>query len=257
MEKNVEKITSRSNPVCLHVKKLGKSKNYRDEHKQFLCDGEKLLSEAISAGAQIEVVLSSSSVLDKLSENIRVYHVEESMMDSLSPLKSPQDLLFVCSYPQLSVCNFQEGTHVLLDGVQDPGNVGTILRSAYAFGIKSVILTEGCADIYNPKTIRASMGAIFKQRVYTMSNDEISNLKQSGAKLIGAENKECAIDITKADLSNSIIMLGNEGQGISKELLTLCDEMVKIPISTGSESLNVAVAGSIIMWEVGGRICRH
>ncbi|MDR2570415.1 MAG: RNA methyltransferase, partial [Oscillospiraceae bacterium] len=118
-----------------------------------------------------------------------------------------------------------------------------------AFGIKSVILTEGCADIYNPKTIRASMGAIFKETVYKMDFNTIYDLKQKGIKFIGATKNIDSIDVKKADLTNVIVVLGNEGQGISNELLELCDEMIRIPISSNCESLNAAIAASIIMWE--------
>jgi TrmH family RNA methyltransferase len=112
-----------------------------------------------------------------------------------------------------------------------------------------VILTEGCADIYNPKTIRASMGAIFKETVYKMDFNTIYDLKQKGIKFIGATKNIDSIDVKKADLTNVIVVLGNEGQGISNELLELCDEMIRIPISSNCESLNAAIAASIIMWE--------
>jgi len=143
----------------------------------------------------------------------------------------------------------QTGTHLLLDNIQDPGNVGTIIRSALAFGIKSVILTEGCADIYNPKTLRASMGATFKQRIISKDINEITELKKSGVRLIGTSSDSTSVNISKTDFSNSIIILGNEGQGISKQLLSLCDEIVTIPLSSDCESINVAAATSIIMWE--------
>jgi TrmH family RNA methyltransferase len=185
-----------------------------------------------------------------LPETTRVYYAQDSLIDSLSPLKNSQGLIFSCKYPQSITCDYYSGIHVLLDNIQDPGNVGTIIRSANAFGIDSVILTGGCADIYNPKTIRASMGAIFRQRVTYMNTEDIINLKTKGVNFTGAENRASSKDITKINISNTVILLGNEGQGISNELLTLCDEMIKIPISEDSESLNAAIAASVIMWEV-------
>jgi len=249
MDSSVEKITSRSNKICIHMKKLGKSKSYRDEHRQFICDGLKLLDEAVSSGIDIDVVISSKTIDFQLPVSTRIYHADEDLIDSISPLQNSQGLLFVCNYPQDSNCDFNIGTHILLDDIQDPGNVGTIIRSAYAFGICSVILTDGCADICNLKTIRASMGAVFRQRIYRLDFDGIMVLKKEGMKFIGAENDDSSIDITKIKLSNVVVIIGNEGQGISKELLTLCDEMVKIPVAEGCESLNAAVAASIIIWE--------
>jgi len=110
-------------------------------------------------------------------------------------------------------------------------------------------LTEESADIYNPKTIRATMGAIFKQSIYLMNINEIKKLKQKGIRFIGASNEYDSIDITKAEIKNAVIILGNEGQGISGELRVLCDEMIKIPVADNCESINVAAAASIIMWE--------
>jgi len=244
----MEKITSRSNPVCIHVKKLGKSKRYRDEQGQFLCDGIKLLEEAVDCSAEIGIVLTSIDLTCKMPSGVAVYHVHESLIDSLSPLKNAQGVLFTCRVIKTSDADYCQGTHVMLDCIQDPGNVGTIIRSAFAFGIDTVIQTGGSADIYNPKTVRATMGAIFKQRIVNKSISELHELKKSGARFVGASNDADSVDIKNIDLRNTIIILGNEGQGISKELTELCEEMVKISLSPGCESLNVAAAASIIMY---------
>jgi len=245
----MEKITSRSNPVCVHLKKLGKCKSYREEHKQFLCEGKKLLEEVLQSGVNIDIVLTTECLEYTFADHTCVYLTQDSIIESISPLQSSQGLLFVCRIPQPSECDLNTGTHMLLDNVQDPGNVGTIIRSALAFGIKSVIVTEGCADIYNPKTLRASMGSTFKQQIISKNINEITELKKSGVRFIGTSSDSNSIDIKKADFSNSIIILGNEGQGISEKLLSMCDEIVTIPLSPDCESINVAVAASIIMWE--------
>jgi len=253
----MEKITSRSNLVCLHIRKLGKSKSYRDEHGQFLCDGIKLLDEAVSCGAEIDIILTSEALERSFPKDTRVYYADESVIDSLSPLKNSQGLLFICRIVSIVEYDLKTGTHLLLDNIQDPGNVGTIVRTANAFGIKSIILTDGSADLYNPKTIRASMGAVFKQDVIHMSISDIKDLKKNGVKFIGSSNDDSSVDIKEADLKDSVIILGNEGQGISEDLLVLCDEMIRIPVSPDCESINVAVAASIIMWESvsSGRQC--
>ena len=254
----MEKITSRRNAGCIHVKKLGASRAYRSEHEEFVCDGKTLLREAIGSDAKIVSVFSLSPVTQQLPEGTRVFDVSDDILDSLSALKNSQDVLFVCKMPDNTDVNYQIGTHILLDNIQDPGNVGTIIRSAYAFGIESVILTESSADPYNPKAIRASMGAIFKQLVNILTPEALISLKQSGVRFIGTSSDRGFPEKTvvplretlKLNLNNSIIMFGNEGNGISEDMLALCDEMVTIPLATDCESLNVAAAASIIMWEV-------
>ena len=245
----MEKLTSRSNPVCVHLRKLGKSKSYREEHSQFLCDGKKLLEEALNSGIEIDIVLTTESLEYTFAEDTYVYLTHDVLIDSISPLQSSQGLIFVCRIPQTGECDFSSGSHILLDNIQDPGNVGTIIRTAHAFGLKSVVLTGGSADIYNPKTVRASMGAVFKQLIVTKNFNDIKKLKKSGVRLIGSSNDISATDIKSTNVSNSMILLGNEGQGISEELLALCDETVRIPLSPDCESLNVAIAASVIMWE--------
>ena len=251
-----ETITSRRNPLCLHIKKLGTSRSYRDECGAFLCDGKKLLEEALKYGAEIETVITASDLPFALPAKTRLYRAEQTLIDSISPLKTAQDTLFVCKIPETGeVSDFSEnitGTHILLDNVQDPGNVGTIIRTANAFGIKSVILTGNCADPYNPKTIRASMGASFRQKVYRLEQDELIMLRENGARFIGAVPGENSEDISDVSLKNSIIAIGNEGTGLSDEVLSLCETRVRIPISPDCDSLNAAAAAAIIMWLARG-----
>jgi TrmH family RNA methyltransferase len=231
------------------MRKLAKSKTYRDEHSQFLCDGKKLLEEALSSGVVIDIVLTTECLEYTFPDYTRVYLAHKDLIDSISPLQTSQGLLFAGRIPGENDCGYSTGTHILLDSIQDPGNVGTIIRTALAFGIKSVILTEETADIYNPKTVRASMGAVFKQHLKIKAVNEITELKKSGVRFIGTSNDSASIDIKLTNLNNSIIILGNEGQGISDNLLSLCDEVITIPLAQGCESLNVAAAAAIVMWE--------
>jgi len=253
MEEMMKKLTNRNNPICFHMRKLGKSKKYRDEHKEFICDGFKLLNEAVSYGAKINTVLTSELLETQLPDGVKFCLTDYDIIESVSPLNNPQSLIFSCHYKETESCDFKKGTHIMLDTVQDPGNVGTIIRCANAFGIKSVILSGASADIYNPKTIRATMGAVFKQKIYYMNKNEIDDLKNSGVRFIGASNNASATNIKNADLNNAVIILGNEGKGISERLVKLCDSMISIPLSPECESINVAAAASIIMWESAKR----
>lgn len=245
----MERISSRRNPLCLHLKKLGASRDYRELSSQFLCDGIKLLEEAVIHDAEIIAVLTSADVPFPLPVDTKVYFTERGIIDSLSPMKNAQDTLFSCSIPKTGAQLATEGTHILLDSVQDPGNVGTIIRTANAFRISSVILTEGCADPYNPKTIRASMGAIFRQTIQYMSFSELSEIKISGKRFIGASTAKDCRKVYDVNYKDAIIVIGSEGRGISEEISSLCSEKVTIPISQKCESLNAAVAAAILIWE--------
>ena len=264
----MERITSRRNPLCIHMKKLGESRSYRHESNQFLCDGIKLLEEALMCGADICSVLTASDIPFPLSLDTRVYYAEQSLLDSLSPLKNAQDMLFTCMMPRESSLSIEPGVHILLDRVQDPGNVGTIIRTAFAFGIDSVILTDGCADEYNPKTIRASMGAVFRQKIIHTSVSGLSKLKRGDQpapgidvfekkediRIIGATLDKDNPDLSAMDFRNTIIAIGSEGSGLSDAILSLCDGKVTIPMNSACESLNAAAAAAVIMWEARGKL---
>ncbi|MCL2227167.1 MAG: RNA methyltransferase [Oscillospiraceae bacterium] len=246
----MERISSRRNPLCAHFKKLGASRSYREACGEFLCDGIKLLEEAWRCGADIVAVIVSADLAFPLPPDTKVFVADKSLIDSLSPLKSAQNVLFSCKIPENRIRSGPAGTRILLDGVQDPGNVGAIIRTANAFGIHEVILTGDCADIYNPKTIRATMGAIFRQRICCMGIPELLRIKEGGVKFVGAALGEDSIELGELCLKGALIAVGSEGRGISDAVLELCDSKVMIPIDPQCESLNAAVAAAIMMWSV-------
>ena len=140
---------------------------------------------------------------------------------------------------------------LVLETVQDPGNVGTVIRTANAFNIDAVILTGDCADLYNPKTVRATMGAIFRQRVISCALGELPMLLAgSGLALYGAALSERAQDIRTLNIRSAAVAIGSEGKGLSRELLSLCEGELIIPMNPDSESLNAAVAAAVVMWEM-------
>jgi len=242
----MEEIKSRKNPIIVHMKKLGSDSDYRRSQNAFVCDGEKLLFEAVTNGADIKAVLISGKKPDWLPESIPLYKVDQEIIDSVSPLKNPQNIMFSCGIPVQDDVFEIEGFHIILDGLQDPGNVGTIIRTAAAFNVRSVILTGACADPYNPKTIRATMGAIFRQHLAVMDLGGIIDLRIYGAAL-GCDSRS----IREVPLENCAVAIGSEGGGLSSEILQLCDAKIVIPMTPKSESLNAAVAAAIVMWEAG------
>lgn len=247
-----ERITSRTNPLMVHIRKAASSRSYRHTAGEYLGDGVKLLEEAARWGAPLTTVVHTEGVaLPELPESVRVVEVPQELMRSISPMEAPQGALFLARLPEDAPPKKLEGRRYLaLEGVQDPGNVGTILRTADAFEADGLILLEGCADLYNPKTVRASMGAIFRLPVHRCSLVELKTLAaEAGLPLIGTALREDTIDIREADLGRAVALIGSEGRGLSDEALAGCTRTVRIPMSPRCESLNAAVAAAAVLWE--------
>ena len=166
----MEIITSRQNPLCTHLRKLAASASYRRQRGEFLCDSPKLLKEALLWGAEVRTVVATAGVdLPELPLGVRQVEVPAEVMKSLSPMETPQGTLFTCAIHTEPLPEMLAGRrYVVLDTLQDPGNVGTILRTADAFHADGMFLVNGCADLYNPKTLRATMGAVFRCPVWTV-----------------------------------------------------------------------------------------
>ena len=248
----MERITARTNPLMQHMKKLGSDAAYRRETGLFLCDSPKLLGEAVRWGAEIvEVALSEDMTLDTLPKCERMVQIPRDVMASISPMKTPQGALFTCRLPHSALPEKLTGRrYVVLDGVQDPGNVGTILRTLDAFDFDGLLLLEGCADPWSVKTTRASMGAVFRRHIYTLTAEELFPLLQrSDLPLYGTALREDTVDAREADLRRCAIAIGSEGRGLSEGVLARCDKTLKIPMSPRCESLNAAVAAAVLLWE--------
>ena len=246
----MEHITSRHNPLMGHIRKLAGSAAYRRATGEFLCDSPKLLQEALLWQAEITAVVTISP-LPRLPEHIRQVQVPEDIMSSGSPVKSPQGVLFTCRLPQAPLPRSLTGRrYVLLDGVQDPGNVGTILRTLDAFDADGLLLTGGCADPYGWKAVRSSMGAVFRRPIYFGSPEELAALlHRSDLPLYGAALREDTVDARQADYTRCVLAIGSEGRGLSREVLDLCDQTIRIPMSDRCESLNAAIAAAVLLWE--------
>ena len=251
----MERITSRQNSLCTHLRRLAASASYRRQCGEFLCDSPKLLREALlwKADSLRTVVFTEDAELPgELPEGIRLVEVPVSVMESVSPAKTPQGVLTVCAMPPAELPERLDGKHyVVLDGVQDPGNVGTILRTADAFWADGVFLLNACADIYGPKTVRASMGAVFRCPVWTCEPKRLKELLEaSDIPLYGAALREDTRDARDVDYSRAAVAIGSEGQGLSQALLDVCTRTVKIPMSVHCVSLNAAAAAAALLWEM-------
>lgn len=247
----MEKISSRKNRIIIHMRSVAQSAEYRAECGQFICDGEKTLKEAIEYGACIKQVLwrEGKQSID-LPPETEQYEAPADLVEYASPLKAGPGPVFTVQIPHREEDALIERA-IVIENLQDPGNVGTVIRSANAFGIDAVIMVGACADLYNPKTVRASMGAIFRQRVLKMTIDELNEYTQRMClPLFGAALSDKAADIRSAELHRSAVCIGSEGRGLSKELLGICGGELIIPMQPNSESLNAAVAAAVIMWEM-------
>lgn len=244
-----EKITSRRNPLLQQVKKLLSSRAERRKTGLFAADGTKLLEEAVKHWPGLETVILSEGVSAQVPEGVRVARVPEDVMASISPMEAPQGALFLGRMPEQDEFVPEKGM-LILDGIQDPGNVGTILRTADAMDVP-VVLLEGCADPWSWKVVRASMGAVFRAPVVQASWEEVrAACCEAGIPIGVTALSDRAVDIRRANLSEMALVVGSEGRGVRKEILESADRELIIPMNPHCESLNAAIAAAIVMWEI-------
>ena len=244
-----ERITSRKNPFLQQVKKLLSSRKERENTGLFVADGTKLLEEAVKHYPGLQAVILSDGVEAELPEHVRVVRVPEDVMESISPMAAPQGALFVCRLPEKKPFA-PKAPMLLLDGIQDPGNLGTILRTADAMNVP-VTLLEGCADPYSHKVVRSSMGAVFRKDVVQVSwSDAREALDAAEIPVAVTALSPRAEDIRKADVQAMAVVIGSEGQGVRQQILEHADHELIIPMNEKCESLNAAVASAIVCWQM-------
>ncbi|MGE4276849.1 MAG: TrmH family RNA methyltransferase [Lawsonibacter sp.] len=248
-----ERITSRKNPLMVQIRKLTSSRSFRREQGLFFGDGTKLLEEALRWSAPLTaVVVAEGTPVPELPGQIRLVEVPGDVMASISPMESPQGVLFLSRLPDaVPPARLEENRYLILDGLQDPGNVGTIWRTADALGADGLILVNGCADPWNPKTVRATMGACFRLPVYEETMENLGGLlERSGLPLYATALREDAADLRQAGLSRCAVAIGSEGRGVSRELLAISGKTLVIPMRERCESLNAAAAAAVVLWEM-------
>lgn len=248
----MERITSRQNPLVQQIRKLNNSRSHRRTEGLFVGEGPKLLAEALGAGMDIGVVVAAEGVRPDCPPAIRQVEVPEDLLKSLSTTETPQGVLFLCRMPDLTPPDkLTGGRYLVLDGLQDPGNLGTIWRTADAFGADGLLLVNSCADPFSPKTVRATMGAAFRLPAWECGLGEAKALLDAaGIPLYATALRDDTLDVREAELSRATVVIGSEGRGISREALALCAGTVKIPMRERCESLNAAVAAGVVLWEM-------
>ena len=244
-----ERISSRKNPLLQQVKKLLTSRAERRKTGLFVGDGVKLLEEAVKYGAELQTVILSEGIEAAVPEGVRTVRVPEDVMASISPMEAPQGAMFLAKIPAQQEFCPKKGM-LILDGVQDPGNIGTILRTADAMDV-SVVLLDGCADPWSWKVVRSTMGAAFRAPVFQASWEEVlETCREAGIPIGVTALSDRAVDIRSADLSEMALVIGSEGRGVRQAVLENADRELIIPMNPHCESLNAAIAAAIVMWEI-------
>ncbi len=243
------RITARKNPLLQQVRRLLTSRKERETTGLFVADGTKLLAEAAAWWPGLDTVILSDGVEADVPAGVKIVRVPEDVMESISPMQTPQGALFLCRLPDKKAFAPKPGM-LLLDGIQDPGNLGTILRTADAFNIP-VALLEGCADPYSHKVVRASMGAVFRSPVQQTTWEEVKKTcTQQNIPVAVTALSDRAVDLRQANLGSMAVVIGSEGQGVRKEILESAQHELIIPMQARCESLNAAVAAAIVMWQM-------
>lgn len=256
-------ITSSSNPIIKEIKTLHRKKD-RWTKRLYMAEGIKMAEEIINNGYEAKYLIYTESLFDikggsKLYERIKHFknliNIPEKLFAEISDVETPQGIMAILPFREMSLMDMLERQNpfiILLDRVQDPGNLGTIIRTADAFGVDGIIVSEGSVDVYNPKVVRATMGSLFRMKIYHTEDSmgTIRELKDKGI-IIYSTSLQGKSFIHEVDFkAPSLLIIGNESRGVSDELLDMADMLVKIPMVGGAESLNAAVASSIIMYEV-------
>lgn len=248
-------IESKENAFFKLAKKL-KDRKGRSKEQKYIIEGFRLIQEAFKAGCKVDSIVVNNDgekkinqYLEQYIDCVKVYLMEDSLFSQLTSTENPQGIIALLEIEDNRE-NLNGDFYLLCDKVQDPGNLGTIIRTAHAAGVTGIILTKGTVDIYNDKVIRSTMGSIFYVPIIH-DNDLtfLKGLKDDGFSLVATSLQESK-DFFREDLSGKIILsVGNEGNGISDEIFEMADIKVKIPMPGGAESLNVAIATSIILFE--------
>lgn len=252
-------ITSKDNEIIKNIRKL-KEKKYRDMNHEFIVEGIKLIKEAVAEEAKIKLIVVCEECLkdgcldQKLLYEIAKYdciYVNQKVFSVLTDVQNPQGLLAVIEKQDKEEnINYKEDVIVVLDGIQDPGNLGTILRTIDSVGLKQVIVSSKTADAYNPKVVRSTMGAIFRVNIIESENllETLKNAKKHKYKIM-ATSLETNNSIYDVDYHKKVLVIGNEANGVSKEVLDYADEKIRIPMLGKTESLNASVATAVILYE--------
>ena len=252
-------ITSKDNEIIKHIRKL-KEKKYRDEYNEYVVEGVKIVEEAIKENAKIKqvIVCNDTTKTYEIPTHIMLeiakfdcIYVSDKIFNYITQVTNPQGVMAIIEKQDENMqIDYNQDIIVMLDDVQDPGNLGTILRTVDSIGLNQIIVSKGTADSFNSKVVRSTMGAIFRLKIIEEDDliKTIKELRKHHFKLL-VTSLQTENSIYDIDFSKKIIVIGNEANGVSKEIQDLADEKAKIPMLGRTESLNASVAAGIVMYE--------
>ncbi len=247
------RIESTSNSIFKQTKKLLSPSN-RKKTGMFLIEGERIVNDALGLGAQMEYILISETYQKNTECNFdgqRVYILLDKLFDELKSTVNTQGIMAVSKYTDTSTdeINYNKGLYLYLDSVTDPGNMGTIIRSAAAFGVDGIVLSKGCVDVFNPKVIRSTMSGIFSVKLYFDKDNILKKFRDNGYQIIGTFPSDAVSSRGFCFDNKCVIVMGNEANGICSDTEKMCTHRVSIPMTEEAESLNVSVACGILLYE--------
>jgi len=250
-------ITSKDNEYIKEIKKL-QEKKYRDLYKKFIVEGNRIIEDAIKENANIETIVICEDCVKNLDKKLmyeiakyNCLYVSEKVFNSLTDVTNPQGILAVVSINRnKNKIEYLDDIIVVLDGIQDPGNLGTILRTVDSADLKQIIVSENTADCYNPKVVRSTMGGIFRVNVIKSDNlvKDLFEIKKQGFDVV-VSSLDAEKSVYDIKFSKKVIVIGNEANGVSKDIMEIADIKAKIPMLGKTESLNASVAAGIFIYE--------
>lgn len=263
------KVTSKDNLKLKEYRKLCSSRKYRAESGRFALEGVRLICDSLKSSAEISELLVTEAGIERLGENFALLEaaaqntmlITEELAKNIGETDSPQGVFAICEgcLTRDDLPKNAERGILMLCSLQDPGNVGTILRSAEAFGLSAVIMTADCPDAASPKVLRASMGAALRIAIHRVSSadEAVLRLQKQKISVYAAALGEKSVSVDTVSLKNSAVMIGNEGSGLPDSLADLANRRVILPISEHSESLNAAMAATVFAWELSRAVRKY
>lgn len=233
-----------------------KTKKARTEYKLYTVEGIKSVKDAVTSGAQLYSIVVSKEFYDTVDfeypKDVDIYVIGNNIYNDICSTDTPQGILAIIKQKETELLLNEDKAYIYCDRLQDPGNLGTIIRTADAAGFGGVLMSMDTVDLYNPKVVRASMGSFFHiDKFQNIKTEQLLELKSKGFLIVSAILSDKTVEYTKVDYNKPvIIVIGNEANGISDEVINLSDVFIKIPIDGDAESLNAAIAAAVIMYEV-------
>ncbi len=252
----MQELSSLHNEKIKYLKSL-QQKKYRKMHGCYLIEGKRLLAEALERGAEITAVAVEKDRMEAFSELLaqvegaELLVITPAVLRALCLTEAPEGIVACVKMKQCGSALTEGSLMLILDGLQDPGNVGTILRTANACGVKDIYLSANCVELYNPKVVRSAMGALFTLNIRQECDLEalIPAMQADGRSVLGTSL--CGENYYDGSFSGKVgLVIGNEGNGVSESVLRLCDKQVKLPVSDSAESLNAAMAAGILLYDL-------